>query len=367
MFDFLIEGQCDRSGARAGYFTTPRGTVATPCFMPVGTLATVKTLSPSQLAEANPQVVLANTYHLHLQPGDDVIEAAGGLHKFMGWPGPMLTDSGGFQVFSLGGLRTIDEEGVTFKSPRDGAKIRFTPEVVMGIQNRLGADMVMCFDECPPYPATHEAVSAAVERTSRWAERCFRAHQRADQALFPIVQGGGYEDLRTDSAKALLELDAPGYAIGGVSVGEPTPQMHRVFRHTAPLLPKHKPRYAMGIGTYRELLEGVAQGIDMFDCVIPTRLARHGTALVRGERWNLKNSYYRRDFTPLDPECSCYTCQQFTRAYLCHLVRTKESLGMTLLALHNVTELVRFVAQLRTAILEGHFWDSYQRLSRLAS
>jgi len=326
--------------------------------MPVGTLATVKTLSPSQLAATGATMVLGNTYHLHLLPGEDIIQAAGGLHRFMGWSGPMLTDSGGFQVFSLDQMRTLDDDGVTFRAP-SGDVIRFTPEEATRIQNALGADVIMCFDECPPAGATHAAVETAINRTTAWAQRCQAAHQRTDQVLFGIVQGGIFPDLRARSAAELIALDFPGYAIGGVSVGEEPDLIRSAVETTAPLLPAQKPRYLMGIGTFRELAQAVAQGMDLFDCVLPTRLARHGAALVQGERWNLKNAQYRRDFTALDPTCPCYTCQNFSRAYLCHLIRTQEVLGLTLLAIHNVTELVRFVQALRQGILDGKLRERF--------
>jgi queuine tRNA-ribosyltransferase len=328
--------------------------------MPVGTLATVKTLTPAQLESTNPQVVLANTYHLHLQPGEAIVAKAGGLHRFMGWKGPMLTDSGGFQVFSLSQLRTIAEAGVTFRSPRDGLLIEMTPERSIAIQNALGADIIMAFDECPPYPADRTAIEAATDRTYRWLLRCLKAHQRPEeQALFGIVQGGVYLDLRRSAAQALAELNLVGYAIGGVSVGEPPELIHQIVEATAPLLPESKPRYLMGVGTYREMAKAIASGVDMFDCVIPTRLGRHGAALVRGERWNLKNAKFREDFQPLDPTCLCYTCQNFSRAYLSHLVRCKEVLAYTLLSLHNVNELVRFTREIRESILSDRFTSDF--------
>jgi queuine tRNA-ribosyltransferase len=328
--------------------------------MPVGTLATVKTLTPAQLESTNPQVVLANTYHLHLQPGEAIVAKAGGLHRFMGWKGPMLTDSGGFQVFSLSQLRTIAEAGVTFRSPRDGLLIEMTPEKSIAIQNALGADIIMAFDECPPYPADRTVIEAATDRTYRWLIRCLKAHQRPqEQALFGIVQGGVYLDLRRSAAQALAELDLVGYAIGGVSVGEPPELIHQIVEATAPLLPESKPRYLMGVGTYREMAKAIASGVDMFDCVIPTRLGRHGAALVRGERWNLKNAKFREDFQPLDPACSCYTCQNFSRAYLSHLVRCKEVLAYTLLSLHNVNELVQFTREIRESILNDRFTSDF--------
>jgi queuine tRNA-ribosyltransferase len=327
--------------------------------MPVGTLANVKTLTPEQLRLTGAQMVLANTYHLHLQPGEEIVAKAGGVHRFMGWQGPMLTDSGGFQVFSLSEMRTIAEAGVTFRSPKDGQMIHLSPERSIQIQNALGADVIMAFDECPPYTASWETMKASTERTYRWLERCMNAHQRLDQALFGIVQGGIYLDLRREAARSLAALDLPGYAIGGVSVGEPPELIEKIVKATTPLLPWDKPRYLMGVGTYREMAQAIAAGMDLFDCVIPTRLARHGSALVRGERWNLKNAKYREDFTPLDAECPCYTCQNFTRAYLSHLLRSREILAYTLLSIHNITELVRFVSRIRTAIQAGTFASEF--------
>lgn len=327
--------------------------------MAVGTLANVKTLTPAQLRETGVQMVLANTYHLHLQPGEDIVAGAGGLHSFMGWTGPILTDSGGFQVFSLSEMRKITDIGVTFRSPRDGQVIHLTPELSIQIQNVLGADVIMAFDECPPYPANREDVEAATTRTYHWLERCIAAHQRSDQALFGIVQGGVYLDLRSAAAQSLAKLDLPGYAIGGVSVGEPPELIAKIVQATVPLLPPGKPRYLMGVGTYREMAQAVAAGVDLFDCVIPTRLARHGAALVQGDRWNLKNAQFREDFTPLDDTCPCYTCQHFSRAYLCHLVRSREILAYTLLSIHNVTELVGFTQKIRTAILSDRFTTEF--------
>lgn len=328
--------------------------------MPVGTLANVKTVTPAQLQDAGAQMVLANTYHLHLQPGEELVAAAGGLHKFMAWSGPMLTDSGGFQVFSLSKIRTISEDGVIFRSPRDGRVIHMPPEESIRIQNQLGADVIMAFDECPPYPAQRDAVEAATQRTYRWLKRCIAAHERSDQALFGIVQGGVYLDLRQTAAEQLVELELPGYAIGGVSVGEPPELIEKIVQATTPLLPPEKPRYLMGVGTYREMAQAIAAGVDLFDCVIPTRLARHGAALVQGERWNLKNQRFRQDLTPLDPTCSCYTCQNFTRAYLCHLIHSHEILAYTLLSIHNITELIRFTQSIRKAILQNQFAAKFQ-------
>ncbi len=327
--------------------------------MPVGTLANVKTLTPDQVRATQAQMILANTYHLHLQPGEVIVAGAGGLHRFMDWQGPILTDSGGYQVFSLSEMRVISDTGVTFRSPRDGQIIELTPERSIQIQNALGADVIMAFDECPPYPASHEIVAQAVKRTSQWLERCLQAQQRSDQALFGIVQGGIYADLRAVSAKDLVPFDLPGYAIGGVSVGEPAELIEPIVRSVTPLLPEHKPRYLMGIGTYREMAQAVAAGVDLFDCVIPTRLARHGNALVRGERWNLKNTKFREDFSPLDTHCPCTTCTRFSRAYVSHLLRARELLGFTLLSIHNITELVRFAARMRTSILADQFPEAF--------
>ena len=360
-FSFQVSACCSQTKARAGIFFTPHGVVETPRFMPVGTLANVKTLTPAQLKETKAQMVLANTYHLHLQPGEAIVAKAGGLHSFMGWEGPTLTDSGGFQVFSLSQLRKISETGVTFRSPRDGQIINLTPELSIQIQNTLGADVIMAFDECPPYPASREEVEDATNRTYRWLERCITAHQRTDQALFGIVQGGVHLDLRAAAAEDLAQLGLAGYAIGGVSVGEPPELISKIVQATAPLLPLDKPRYLMGVGTYREMAQAVAAGVDLFDCVIPTRFARHGAALVQGNRINLKNACFREDFTPLDETCSCYTCQSFSRAYLCHLVRSQEILGYTLLSIHNVTELISFTQKIRAAILSDRFSTEFAR------
>jgi len=358
-FSFQCLASCSHTKARAGVFFTPHGLVETPRFMPVGTLANVKTITPAQLRDTGAQMILANTYHLHLQPGEEVVAGGGGLHKFMGWPGPMLTDSGGFQVFSLSEMRKITEEGVVFRSPHDGQMIKLTPERSIAIQNTLGADVIMAFDECPPYPATHQEVEAATERTYRWLERSIAAHQRQDQALFAIVQGGVYLDLRCQAATTLAQLDLPGFAIGGVSVGEPPELMAQIVQATTPLLPPQKPRYLMGVGTYREMAIAIASGVDLFDCVIPTRWARHGTAIVQGDRWNLKNAKFREDFGTLDPTCPCYTCQNFSRAYLSHLVRAQEILAYTLLSIHNITELIRFTQKIRQAIFSDRFVEEF--------
>ncbi len=355
-FSFECQATCRHTKARAGVFHTPHGIVETPRFMPVGTLATVKGIIPQQLEAANAQMVLANTYHLHLQPGEDIVREAGGLHRFMAWNKPILTDSGGFQVFSLSEMRSLTEEGVTFKSPRDGRMIKITPERSIQIQNALGADVIMAFDECPPADASKEQVEAATDRSYRWLKRCVDTHQNTEhQALFGIVQGGIHLDLRQKAVEQLTELDLPGYAIGGVSVGEEPELINATVKHTAPLLPAHKPRYLMGVGTYREMTQAIAAGIDLFDCVIPTRFGRHGTALVQGQRINIKNAQYKRDYQPLDQTCSCYACQNFSRAYLNHMVRSQEMLGYIMLSLHNVTELIRFTQQIRNSIFQGTF------------
>jgi queuine tRNA-ribosyltransferase len=359
-FSFQCQASCSHTKARAGVFQTPHGVVETPRFMPVGTLATVKALSPAQLETAGAQMVLSNTYHLHLQPGESIVSQAGGLHKFMSWHGPILTDSGGFQVFSLSKIRTITEEGVKFRSPRDGRLINLTPERSIEIQNALGADVIMAFDECPPYPAERAEVEAATQRTYRWLKRCIEAHARPDQqALFGIVQGGVFLDLRREAAQQLVELDLPGYAIGGVSVGEPAEFIHKIVDATAPYLPVNKLRYLMGVGTYREMARAIAAGIDVFDCVIPTRLGRHGAVLVQGERLNVKNARFRHDFNSLDSTCPCYCCQNFSCAYLHHLVKSKEALGYMLLSLHNVTELIRFTQSIRATILNDTFTKEF--------
>ncbi|MEB3169660.1 MAG: tRNA guanosine(34) transglycosylase Tgt [Synechococcaceae cyanobacterium] len=354
-----MSARCPRSRARCGCFHTPHGAVHTPRFMPVGTAATVKGVSTAQLAETGAQMVLANTYHLHLQPGEAVVEEAGGLHRFMGWSGPLLTDSGGYQVFSLAALNRIDDNGVTFRSPRDGRQITLTPERAMAIQMALGADVAMAFDQCPPHPASEAAVAEACRRTHAWLERCLASHDRPDQALFGIVQGGGYLELRRQSVQIVAALDLPGIAVGGVSVGEPVEEMRRIIREVGPLLPEHRPHYLMGVASLRELALAVAHGFDLFDCVLPTRLGRHGTALVGGERWNLRNARFRHDHSPLDPSCACLACRQHSRAYLHHLIRSQEILGLTLLSLHNLTTLQRFSEAMARAIREGCFSEDF--------
>ena len=327
--------------------------------MPVGTLATVKGVTASQLRETGAQMVLANTYHLHLQPGEQIVADAGGLHRFMDWQGPLLTDSGGFQVFSLGDINRIDDHGVVFRSSRDGARITLTPERSMEIQMALGADVAMAFDQCPPYPASEADVEAACRRTHAWLERCIATHNRPDQALFGIVQGGCFPRLRQESARVVASMNLPGIAVGGVSVGEPVEEMHRIVRQVGPLLPDDKPHYLMGVGTLREMAVAVANGFDLFDCVLPTRLGRHGAALVGGERWNLKNARFRHDHTPLDARCPCPACSRHTRAYLHHLIKSEEMLGKILLSLHNLTQLIRFTTAMDQAIREGCFAEDF--------
>ena len=340
------------SGARRGIVHTPHGDIDTPVFMPVGTQATVKSMTPEELKqEVNAQIILANTYHLYLRPGHNIVKEAGGLHKFMNWDRPILTDSGGFQVFSLGDLRKITEEGVEFKSHLDGSKHMFTPEKVMEIENALGADIMMAFDECCPYPSTYEYTKNSMERTTRWAKRCLEAHSRTDeQALFGIIQGGFFKDLREKSAKDLIELDLPGYAIGGISVGEPKEEFLDILRYTTPLMPKNKPRYLMGVGTPDYLIEAVMAGIDMCDCVLPTRIARNGTAMTSHGKVVVRNATYERDWGPLDPECDCYTCKTYTRAYIRHLIKANEILGVRLLSIHNLRFLTKLMERVRIEI-----------------
>ena len=347
--------QCPETGARAGRLHTPHGSFDTPMFMPVGTQGTVKTLSPEELHTMGAGVILGNTYHLFLRPGHEIVKKAGGLHRFMNWDGAILTDSGGFQVFSLGALRKISEEGVAFRSHHDGSKQFLSPEKSMEIQMALGSDIAMAFDECTPYPADYEYACRSMRLTTRWAKRCQAVHNREDQALFGIVQGGMYADLRQESAEQLVSMDFPGYAIGGLSVGEPKPLMYEVLEQTVPFLPQNKARYLMGVGTPDCLVEGVARGIDMFDCVFPTRVARNGTAITSQGRVVIRNAAYIEDFTPLDPECDCYTCRNYSRAYLRHLIRCDEILGLRLMSLHNLYYLIKLMHQIRTAIIDGNY------------
>ena len=346
------------SGARRGVVHTPHGDIQTPIFMPVGTQATVKSMTPEELKDdVKAQIILANTYHLYLRPGHDLVKEAGGLHKFMNWDRPILTDSGGFQVFSLSGLRKITEEGVKFSSHLDGSKHLFTPEKVMEIEEALGADIIMSFDECCPYPSDYNYTKKSMYRTTRWAERCKTAHTTTSQGLFGIIQGGFYKDLRKISADDLIAIDFPGYAIGGISVGEPKEEFLDILRYTTPLMPVNKPRYLMGVGTPDYLIEAALAGIDMCDCVLPTRLARHGTALTSKGKLVIRNATYERDWKKLDDECDCYTCQNYTRAYLRHLVKTNEILGIRLISLHNLRFLTRLMEQVREAIENDNLLD----------
>jgi len=352
MFEFQITAKNDR--ARTGIFSTPHGELQTPVFAPVGTQATVKTLTPDHLKGINASLVLSNTYHLYLRPGDELVRDMGGLHKFMQWPNPMLTDSGGFQVFSLSKTRKIDDDGVTFKSHIDGSTHRFTPEKSIAIQENLGADIIMAFDECSdPNDLAYSKI--AMDRTHRWAERSLKAKTRADQALFGIVQGGVNPDLRTESAIFISSLDTPGVAIGGLSVGETKEEMHNTLDVVLPLLPENKPRYLMGVGTPEDIINGVARGVDIFDCVLPTRLARHHSAFTSEGRLNMMNATFARDERPLDENCDCYACQTFTRAYIRHLIVAKELLAGTLLSIHNLRALIRLMESIRGYIADGSF------------
>lgn len=340
------------SGARRGVIHTPHGDIQTPVFMPVGTQATVKSMTPDELKDMiDAKIILSNTYHLYLRPGSKLVKEAGGLHKFMNWDRAILTDSGGFQVFSLGDLRTISEEGVEFKSHLDGSKHFFSPESVMETEEDLGADIIMAFDECVEYPATYEYTKQSMERTTRWAKRCKAAHKKTDkQGLFGIIQGGFYKDLRDKSLEDLVALDLPGYAIGGISVGEPKKEFLDILRYTAPKMPANKPRYLMGVGTPDYLIEAALAGIDMCDCVLPTRIARNGTAMTWNGKVVIRNATYERDWSPLDSECDCYTCKNYTRAYLRHLVKTKEILGIRLLSIHNLYFLSKLMERVRLEI-----------------
>ncbi len=358
-----------RTKARRGRVNTPHGPIETPVFMPVGTAGTVKAMKPEEVRDMGAQIILGNTYHLYLRPGHEVVKTAGGLHKFMNWERAILTDSGGFQVFSLGAMRKISEEGVEFRSHIDGSKHMLSPEKSMEIQNALGSDIMMAFDECAPYPADRNYVKNSLERTTRWLKRCKEYHKNTEQqSLFGIMQGGMYKDLRKQSAEEIVELDLPGYAIGGLSVGEPKEIMYEVMDDCVDYLPADKPRYLMGVGSPDCLFEGVERGIDMFDCVLPTRIARHGMAMTSQGRVNIKNAKYERDFTPLDPNCDCYTCRNYSKAYLRHLFKSDEILSSMLMTTHNLHFLVNTMAGIRKAIEEDRFleykkefYDSYGR------
>jgi queuine tRNA-ribosyltransferase len=355
-FDLLKEDGM----ARRGVVHTAHGDIQTPIFMPVGTQATVKTMSPEELKSINAQIILSNTYHLYLRPGHELVKEAGGLHKFMNWDRPILTDSGGFQVFSLAELRDISDDGVVFHSHIDGSRHFFTPEKVMEIEQALGADIAMQFDVCSPYPAERKQVEDALIKTTAWAKRCKAVHNHPYQALFGIVQGGLFKDLRIRSAQELVDLDFPGYGIGGLSVGEPKPMMYEALEYTTPILPKNKPRYLMGVGSPDCLVEGVARGVDMFDCVLPTRIARNGTVFVPEGKIVIRNAKYAHDFRPLDERCDCYACRNFSRAYIRHLIKANEILGFRLTTIHNLHYLLTLMSDIRKAIEENRFAEFYK-------
>lgn len=355
---FELIKKCKQTGARLGIVHTPHGSFETPVFMPVGTQATVKGMSPDELKTIEAKIILGNTYHLYMRPGREIVREAGGLHSFMGWDRPILTDSGGFQVFSLSSLRDITEEGVTFRSHIDGSKHFISPEIAVGIQNDLGSDIMMAFDECTPYPCDYEYAKKSMEMTTRWAERCLKAHKKPEkQALFGIVQGSVYADLRRESAKQLTELDFPGYAVGGLSVGEPGEIMLKILEETVPLLPENKPRYLMGVGSPDYLIDGSIRGIDMFDCVLPTRIGRNGTVFTSKGRIIVRDAKYAEDFSPIDDECDCYVCRNFTRAYIRHLFKAGEMLGMRLATWHNLRFLLRLMENVREAIRNDSLAD----------
>src|SRR3989339_1543882 len=358
-FDFNLERKCPDSKARAGSFKTPHGVINTPVFMPVGTNSSVKMMTQDHLYATGAEIILSNSYHLFLRPGHKLIEKAGGLHNWMNWQKPILTDSGGFQVFSLSSLRNLTEDGVTFKDPKDGSSYFMSPEVSMEVQNALGADIIMAFDECAPYPCSYDEAKEAMDRTHRWLLRCVEAHKREDQALFPIVQGSTFDDLREESAKFIANVEAHGYAIGGVSVGEPTELKNHIVEITAPFLPENKPRYLMGVGTPEDLLDGVLRGIDMFDCVMPSRIARHGSFFTPTGRGVIKNKEFEEDFTPLVEGCECYACKNHTKAYIRHLFRVKEATASILMTIHNIHYLVKLMHDAREAILNNRYKEFY--------
>lgn len=355
--------QCPHTGARAGRIHTPHGSFDTPIFMPVGTQASVKTLAPEELKEMGAGFILSNNYHLFLRPGSKLVKEAGGLHKFMNWDRAILTDSGGFQVFSLGDLRKISEEGVTFRSHIDGSKKFLSPEIATQSQMDLGADIIMAFDECVPYPADFKYTRESMELTLRWAQRCKDTMTNPNQGLFGIVQGGMYKDLRIECANRLVDMDFPGYAVGGLSVGEPKELMYEMLDITLEHLPQNKARYLMGVGTPDCLVEGVMRGIDMFDCVYPTRVARNGTAMTWNGRLVIKNAQYEHDFHPIDEHCNCYTCRNYSRAYIRHLVRVNEIFGLRLLTIHNLHFLIDFMKQMRQSIMEDRFPEFYRKFT----
>ena len=357
---FEVLKECNRTGARTGLLTTPHGVINTPVFMPVGTQATVKTMTPEELKKMGARIILGNTYHLYMRPGHKLVEKAGGLHRFMNWDRSILTDSGGFQVFSLADLRDISEEGVHFRSHIDGSRYFISPEKAVEIQNSLGSDIMMTFDECPPYPCDYDYAKKSMNTTARWAERCLKAHKNTErQALFGIIQGSVYKDLRRESARQITSLGFPGYAVGGLSVGEPKDIMYEMLEEVVPLMPGDKPRYLMGVGSPDSIIEGVIRGIDMFDCVLQTRIARNGTAMTSRGRVVIRNASYAEDFSPLDPECDCYTCTNYTRAYIRHLLKAGEILGLRLTTFHNLYFTMRLMDKIREAI-EGDYLPEFR-------
>ena len=363
-FNYEIIARDSNTKARAGVFKTPHGIIKTPVFMPVGTNSAVKMLTAAQVLDTGAQIILNNSYHMYLRAGCELIKKAGGLHAWQNWHKPILTDSGGFQIFSLSKLRKITEEGVYFSDPKNGSKHFISPEISIQIQNDLGADIIMAFDECAPYPCDYGHAKAAMERTHRWLERCFNAHKNPSTALFPIVQGAFFEDLRREAAHIVSSFDAAGYAIGGVSVGEPVDVKNNIVKLTAPLLPDNKPRYLMGVGTPVDLINGVKFGVDMFDCVLATRNARHGTFFTYNGNKIIKNKEFEQDFSPLDEKCSCYTCQNHTKAYIRHLYKTGEATAATLLSIHNIHFLVNLMKNIRESIIEGNFEQCANELLR---
>lgn len=363
MFKYEVIKVCKQSGARVGKLTTPHGEIITPVFMPVGTNATVKALTPRDLEEAKASIILANTYHLYLRPGEDLVAKAGGLHEFMQWHKPILTDSGGFQVFSLSAMRKITDEGVTFASYIDGSRHFMSPEKAIEVENKLGADIIMAFDECTEGNSDYATAKTALRRTNLWLDRCVKAHQREDQMLFPIVQGNMYKDLRIESIKKVLEHAKCGFSIGGLSVGEPKPVMYEMLDTLRPYYPDDQPRYLMGVGSPDCLVEGIMRGIDMFDCVLPTRMARNGTAFTRDGNLTIRNANFAEDFAPVEEGCDCYCCRNFSRAYIRHLIKSDEILGGKLLSIHNIRFLTRLMEDIRQAIMEDRFGDFYREFT----
>ena len=363
MFKYEVIKVCKQSGARVGKLTTPHGEIITPVFMPVGTNATVKALTPRDLEEAKASIILANTYHLYLRPGEDLVAKAGGLHEFMQWHKPILTDSGGFQVFSLSAMRKITDEGVTFASYIDGSRHFMSPEKALEVENKLGADIIMAFDECTEGNSDYATAKTALRRTNLWLDRCVKAHQREDQMLFPIVQGNMYKDLRIESIKKVLEHAKCGFSIGGLSVGEPKPVMYEMLDTLRPYYPDDQPRYLMGVGSPDCLVEGIMRGIDMFDCVLPTRMARNGTAFTRDGNLTIRNANFAEDFAPVEEGCDCYCCRNFSRAYIRHLIKSDEILGGKLLSIHNIRFLTKLMEDIRQAIMEDRFGDFYREFT----